>query len=506
MTFTMILLLAMLPVSAQDLELALVHRAGDTEVARSRLKLVGNKLTGSVRGDGVVVVAEQTVDAVGNVTHYDRTVRRDGRLVSRVTLTLRADNQGYRLREEGPLGTRRSSIRPGKARCVVDASWPEAIVPLLLGLDGGRVPVLNLAAEKVVLVRILPREARARYLDLAGGGPTLEVEKDSTFRRLILPGEGRLSIVREDFKPAPGVREARPEGVEEVELVLPTGLAATLSLPKQREGTIAGVVLVADAGARDRDGVGEGLQSALLREVAWDLADSGFAAVRFDPRDPRQAGVGLSTLREDVRAAGTWLASRLEVDGDRVAVVGHGQGGLIALLAANDRPDLFRAVVGLAPPARPLRDAMAARLRARLRANGSSPDAITAAEAKLNKELDGLRDLPRDASPGPGGKLLRELLPLVPTTIYLDAKASLLLLFGAHDEEVPAGQRALVQTAVALHGGERVDLQVLPAADHEFLETGAGGAGRGASDLARRRHPSLGPLLRTFLERNLPKK
>ena len=177
-----------------------------------------------------------------------------------------------------------------------------------------------------------------------------------------------------------------------------------------------------------------------------------------------------------------------------------------AVLAAQDRPDLFRAIVGLAAPARPLRDAMKARLRARLRASGSTPERITAAEEALDEEFDRLRDLPRDVEPDPGGRLLQELLPIVPTTAYLELKAPLLLVFGSHDDEVPVGQRALLQTVVALHGGERIDLQVLPAADHEFLETGVGGAGKGAADLARRRHPSLGPVVRGFLERRLPKK
>ncbi|MEE2714153.1 MAG: alpha/beta fold hydrolase [Planctomycetota bacterium] len=505
MTFTTILLIVMAQVPDGDLDLALVHRAGEAEVARATLKLVGNTLTGSIEGEGVVVMAEQTVDDAGDVTRYDRTVRRAGRLLSQVTLTLRKDGDGYRLREAGQLGTRRSSIRTGKARAVLDASWPEAVVPMLLGLDGGRVPLVDLSAGKVVLGTVLPRQDNARYLDLPGGGLTLEVEPDRTFRRLILPGEGRLTLVRAGFIPDPTSREVCPVSVEEVEATLPTGLLATVSLPKHREGVFAGVVLVAESGARDRDGVGSGLLSGLQREVAWDLADGGFAVIRFDPRDPRQAGVGIATLREDVRSAGVLLAARADVDSQRIGVVGHGQGGLLAVLAAKDRPDLFGAVVGLAVPARPLRDAMKARLRARLRIGGSTPAAITAAEAALDEELDLVRDLPAEADPAPGGKLLQELLPIVPTTVYMELEEPLLLVFGAHDEEVPAGHRALLQTAVALHGGERVALQVLPAADHEFLETAPGGAGKGAADLARRRHPSLGPVIRAFLERKLPK-
>ena len=235
--------------------------------------------------------------------------------------------------------------------------------------------------------------------------------------------------------------------------------------------------------------------------VFKSVADGGVAVVRFDPRDPRD-GVGLDTLRRDIRAAGEWLSARQEVDAGRVAVIGHGQGALLGVLAAQDRPDLFRAIVGLAPPARPLREAMVARLRARLRANALSAEAMDAAEQRLNEELDALRD----GTESGAQRLMRELLPRIPSDDYLGTKAQLLLLFGARDEEIPPGHRGLLQTAVALYGGKNVDLQVIPGADHEFLERDGGRGSSGAADLARRRHPSLIPVIRSFLETALAKK
>jgi len=145
---------------------------------------------------------------------------------------------------------------------------------------------------------------------------------------------------------------------------------------------------------------------------------------------------------------------------------------------------------------------MIARLRARLRTNALSAEAMEAAELRLNEELDALRD----GTDAGAQRLMRELLPRIPSDDYLQSKAHLLLLFGARDEEIPPGHRGLLQTAVALYGGKNVDLQVIPGADHEFLERDDGRGSAGAADLARRRHPSLIPVIRSFLETALAKK
>lgn len=487
----------------QDLKLSLVHHSGGQTVARAELELVGTTLKGSIKSDDVEVTARQVSAPEGHVVSYDRTLRRSGRLVSRLTLKLRADGEGYRLREESTVGTRRETVRTGKARAVLDGNWPESIIPLMLAVNGGDVPVIDVERGKVVLAAIRARDGGARYLDVPGGGPTVDVGTDGAFQRLRLPGATRTVVVPAGSE----VRAAGPTvpfSVVESEVELPTGLRATISMPRVRPGSIAGVVLVADSGAHDRNGDGPSGGSGLLRDLAWDLADRGLAVLRFDPRDTAAPGVGLSTLKEDVRGAGMLLGSKIEVDAKRIAVIGHGQGGLVAVLATADRPDLFAAAVGLAAPARPLRQAMTARLRARLLEAGQSAAAVRSAEMALQKDLDRIRDAKEVT--GAGERLLRDLMLVVPVDLYLDARIPLLLLYGEDDQEVPIGHRALLQTAVALHGAGRADLQVLSGADHQFLETRGGGSHSGAADVARRRHPSLGPTLMAFLEQRLAKK
>jgi len=500
----LVLTLITLQAPQGDLDLTLVHHASGRPVGSSRLILDGTTLTGSITAGAVEVVARQESAPEGHVLSYDRTVRKAGRLVSRLTLKLRSDGDGYRLREEGGVGTRRESVRTGKARAILDASWPEAVIPMLVEVDAGAVAVLDISRSKVVLGRVVPREGGARYLDVPGGGPTVDLDGDRGFRRLRLPGEGRPVIALAGAALPAG--PTAPATVVEQNVALPSGLAGTLTLPRKRAAAVPGLVLVADSGVDDRDGDGPGLGSGLLRDLAWEFGDRGYAVLRFQPRNVSAPGIGFTALKEDVRAAGMFLGSRVEVDAARLGVIGHGQGGLTSVGAVHDRPDLFAAVIGLAPPARPLREAMVARLRSRLFSEGRGREGVRTAEEALQADLDRIRDLKSGAAPGPGETLLRDLMRLVPVDLYLECKVPLLLVFGEHDRDVPVGHRALLQTSIALHGAGRADLQVLANADHQFLETGKSGSPAPNADMARRRHPSLAPVVSTFLEARLAKK
>jgi dienelactone hydrolase len=92
-----------------------------------------------------------------------------------------------------------------------------------------------------------------------------------------------------------------------------------------------------------------GRQSA----VAWlgpRLASHGFVVITIDTNSPYD---GPSARGDQLLAALAYLtgssAVRTQVDGTRLAVMGHSMGGGGALEAAKDRPDLIDATVGLSP-------------------------------------------------------------------------------------------------------------------------------------------------------------
>jgi len=491
-------------IPAQGLSLNLIHRAGDRDLARSVLLLGADGLSGTVTGKDIVVHARQKVRLDGTVNRYERTIRtcEGNRLVSKLTVTALADGSGYGLRESSAFGSRTRRIGGGRVRGVVDASWPEALIPLLLDVDAGRIDVLDLVEARVRSVSILPRDGPARYLDLPGGGPTLHLADGNTFRMLSVPGEEMTRILRAEVAAAETL-PALPGSLSETEVRLPapSQRAASVTCPRESEGRLPGIVLVTDSDARDRDGNGPGIRSGLLRELAWELADAGCVIVRFDPRNPRAPDTDWEAQKTDVRAAAILLRDREDVDPGRIAVVGHGQGGLLAVEAARALEGLACRVAALAPPARPLRDSMALRLRTRLQALGRTGKAIEEAEAALHVELNQLRDLPEGAKMPPGARLLRQAMGIVPTESYLGYPHPLMLVFAEDDATVPALHRGMLQSALAFRGLRQVRFRVISSADRQFRTTGASGPAEGGatSDVIRPRHPALVEFIRLFI-------
>jgi hypothetical protein len=77
----------------------------------------------------------------------------------------------------------------------------------------------------------------------------------------------------------------------------------------------------------------------VFAQLANSLADAGFIVVRYDKRGVGQSGgrdesAMLQDYADDVRAVVEFLRKRKDVDPYRVALVGHSDGGLVAMQAA----------------------------------------------------------------------------------------------------------------------------------------------------------------------------
>ena len=138
----------------------------------------------------------------------------------------------------------------------------------------------------------------------------------------------------------PGADEKPPYRQEEVEFHNgQTTLAGTLTLPESA-GLYAAVVLVSGSGLQDRDSELAGFP--IFKAIAEHLTLSrhGIAVLRYD--DP---GVGDSTgdaLQEtipdradNVLAAVDLLLQHPEIDPERIGLIGHSEGGIVAPLVAS---------------------------------------------------------------------------------------------------------------------------------------------------------------------------
>ncbi|MGI4834074.1 MAG: alpha/beta hydrolase family protein [Janthinobacterium lividum] len=126
-------------------------------------------------------------------------------------------------------------------------------------------------------------------------------------------------------------------------------LGGTLTIPAG-PGPFSAVVLLSDAGPQDRNGTTDGF--APLGALGDYLTRRGVAVLRFDDRGVgRSTGAPQSTtadLVNDAQAALSLLRTRPEIDHGHLGLIGHGEGGNVALLAAaQPQPPAF--VVGLAP-------------------------------------------------------------------------------------------------------------------------------------------------------------
>ncbi len=113
-------------------------------------------------------------------------------------------------------------------------------------------------------------------------------------------------------------------------------LAGTLALPPEGRGAPA-VVLVSGTGPIDRDVTLVG--HALFRTLAHALASKGVASLRFDKRGVGESEGDFSKTRvedflSDVLGANEYLVTQEGFNAARVGLLGHSEGGMVALSAA----------------------------------------------------------------------------------------------------------------------------------------------------------------------------
>jgi len=164
-------------------------------------------------------------------------------------------------------------------------------------------------------------------------------------------------------------------------------ISGTLTMPANVKGPAPAVLIVPGPGQTNRDGRTVGAPpDYLYKDVSKALVAAGMATFRYDHR-----GTGASTLEPgvqptwedmvvDAQEALKYIGQRGEIDGSRLAVVGHDMGGPIALKLASTDPRV-KSVALVAVPGRPLADIWAEELRAN---NGQeSADAFRTVVAAL---------------------------------------------------------------------------------------------------------------------------
>src|SRR5262252_1612767 len=188
-----------------------------------------------------------------------------------------------------------------------------------------------------------------------------------------------------------------PYIAEEVVVKTPAGftLAGTLTLPKGASGAkpVSAIVTVTGSGPQDRDeNIGlDGFRP--FRQLADALGRHGIAVLRMDDRGTGSSGGTFkgstsADFAEDIRAGLAYLRTRPEIRADRLGVLGHSEGALIAPMVAEKEPTL-RAIVLLAGIAQPGRTALYFQMKNQIEHNSQLTSETRDAQiAEIPKKID----------------------------------------------------------------------------------------------------------------------
>lgn len=195
-----------------------------------------------------------------------------------------------------------------------------------------------------------------------------------------------------------------PLGIVEEEIKVgeaPWELPGTLTLPENAENVPA-VVLVHGSGPSDRDET-IGVEKP-FKDIAEALAQQGIAVLRYDKRtyvygveiaaspDYASFTVEEETI-QDAIAAGRLLATDKRIDPERIFLLGHSLGGMLAPRIAAESDGLFRGLIVASATNKSLTDILLRQLEdggmdvTALRAQVASIASMTAEEAKATPLL-----------------------------------------------------------------------------------------------------------------------
>ena len=397
-------------------------------------------------------------------------------------------------------------VQQGSVRFVGDSALLDvraggASRGMRLGTRAGAWPIVN---NDFVLAEQLVRVARARgvrtltvpLFSLAGGmtiDGTLElVGADSARFRVAnnvtelavdaagnvtgggIPAQGlrvvvvtgadaaRISLGRPDYSAPAGA----PYTAEEVTVRTPAGhvLTGTLTRPVT-SALVPAVVTITGSGAQDRDEyipVTGGFR--LFRQVADTLGRRGIAVLRLDDRGINGSGGDVNgtsaDFADDIRAAVAFLRARPDIDGARIALVGHSEGGMIAPMVARDDAALA-AIVLMAGPAYTGRAIIDYQLANGVRGDTSiAPAKRDSAAAALKAQFD---------STTAKQPWMRFFLAYDPIPTARRVKQPVLILHGATDQQVRPEEATKLAEALKAGGNTRVTTRIFPDRNHLFL-------------------------------------
>jgi uncharacterized protein len=112
-------------------------------------------------------------------------------------------------------------------------------------------------------------------------------------------------------------------------------LSGTLTIPQDDIAQHPTVLIIGGSGKGNRDGNQKKINTNIYKKLACALSVRGIASLRYDKRGISQSEgdyyqTGISDLIEDGLSALRFLKSSNQVDANRIYILGHSEGAMIA--------------------------------------------------------------------------------------------------------------------------------------------------------------------------------
>lgn len=283
----------------------------------------------------------------------------------------------------------------------------------------------------------------------------LWVDPRGRLARLVMPTSD-IVAVREDLATvmAREERARHPRDDDEFIGADAFSLGATITAAATPAAQHPAVIFVAAPGPQDRDFISYGVP--IYAQLAGAVSDAGYLAVRYDARGVGRSGgraeaARLSEYADDVVNVVRWLRRRRDVDQRRITVVGYGDGGPIAMLAAS-REKNIAGVALVASPGRTGREVTLERQQMALQRLPISDAERNGRVAMQTRIMDavtsgkGWDTLPDEVRADADTLWFKSWLEFDPSAIMRKIEQPVLVMQGGLDTEVPPAHATRLET------------------------------------------------------------
>jgi pimeloyl-ACP methyl ester carboxylesterase len=358
-------------------------------------------------------------------------------------------------------------------------------------------------------------EARRTALVMNTPGTPLDAEiwtdENGRLLRLSIPAQS-LDVAREDIASVAARRVTSSRPNDEQVRIPANGFALVGTLSRSETGAskpLPAIVLVGGSGATDRDELAFGIP--IFGQLASDLADAGYLVLRFDKRGIGQSGgrsetAGFADYAEDVRAAVKFLAERKDV-AKHIAVVGHSEGGSVAMLAAAKEKRISALVLVDAMGVTGAELNMSQLNHALSRSNKTDADkqATVELQQKVQRAVltgSGWEDIPPAVRKQADTQWFQSYLAFDPAKVMPDVRQPILIVQSELDTQVepPNGDR-LATLAKGRKGASPVQLVKIPGINHLLVPATSGEVDEYGTLKDKRISPTVATTVASWLQK-----